>query len=232
MSRRTKPWAALALAAALALPASGFAQLPPAPAPAPAHPAAPLTPATPPTPAQHFPVGGKVDTLAGVQQGLNQGYRAVLLLGLEPLDGRVCRIFLQAYHDSLTQGESDKLIYFPRKASYSETAHLCDELNAAYDTQLLFQLNEGDLLSTMRPGPTLMIVCRDARGELVNKGYVAFSNSDADNVLQRRFIAFDSYYRKGPTAWRDGKQIDGSMDLLDTLGNLILFRPPKNTPCH
>jgi len=219
MSRGATGWAAILLAAALALPAPGFAQEPPAAA-------------SPRPPAQHFPVGGKVDTLAAVQQGLNQGYRAVLLLGLEPLDSRVCRIFLQAYHDSLTQGESDKLIYFPRKASYADTAHLCEELNAAYDTQLLFQLNEGDLLADMRPGPTLMIVCRDARGELVNKGYVAFSNSDADNVLQRRFIAFDSYYRKGPAAWRDGKQIDGSMDLLDTLGNLILFRSPKNTPCH
>jgi hypothetical protein len=229
MSGGAPHWAALTLAAALALPAMSFAQVPPVAAPL----AAPvIPPVTPPVTPQHFPVGGKVDTLAGVQRGLNQGYRAVLLLGLEPLDGRVCRIFLQAYHDSLIEGESDKLIYFPRKASYSDTAHLCDELNAAYDTQLLFQLNEGDLLSAMRPGPTLMIVCRDARGELVNKGYVAFSRSDADNVLQRRFIAFDSYYRKGPTAWRDGRQIDGSMDLLDALGHLVLFRSPKNTPCH
>ena len=227
MRRSAKCWAALALASTLVLPASAFAQDPPAAAAALSAPPRPPAP-----PAQHFPVGGKVDTLAAVQQGLNQGYRAVLLLGLEPLDGRVCRVFLQAYHDSLTQGESDKLIYFPRKASYSDTAHLCDELNAAYDTQMLFQLNEGDLLSDMRPAPTLMIVCRDARGELVNKGYVAFSTSDADNVLQRRFIAFDSYYRKGPSAWQDGKQIDGSMDLLDAIGNLILFRSPKKTPCH
>ncbi len=225
MSRGATIWAAIAMAAALALPARGYAQDPPAAAAA-------LPPAAPRPPAQHFPVGGKLETLAQVQQGLNQGYRAVLLLGLEPLDSRVCRVFLQAYHDSLTQGESDKLIYFPRKASYADTAHLCEQLNAAYDTQLLFQLNEGDLLADMRPAPTLMIVCRDARGELVNKGYVAFSSGDADNVLQRRFIAFDSYYRKGPTAWQDGKQIDGSMDLLDTLGNLILFRSPKNTPCH
>lgn len=223
MTRGATAWAALILATALALPAGAFAQAPPAAA----------LPTPPRPPVQHFPVGGKLDTLAGVQQGLNQGYRAVLLLGLEPLDGRVCRVFLQAYQDSLREGESDKLIYFPRKASYADTAHLCEELNAAYDTQLMFQLNEGDMLSDMtRPTPTLMIVCRDAHGELVNKGYVAFSTNDADNVLQRRLIAFDSYYRKGPAAWRDGKQIDGSMDLLDTLGNLILFRSPKNTPCR
>jgi hypothetical protein len=222
MSRQaSRGWAALAMAAAFALPATtGFAQLPGGAAPA--HPAAS---------GPRKPVGGHVDTLSAVETSLRSGYHAVLLLGIEPLDSKICRIFVNTYGDSFVL-ETEKVIYFTKRTTYSDPTIKCDQLAAAYDSQILFDLNEGDLLSGLPTAPTLMIVCRDPRGELVNKGYVLFSQRDGDNVVQRRFAAFDSYYRKGPAGWEDGKLIDGSLDLLDSIKNLIFFRSAKNTPCR
>ena len=236
-ARATRHGAGLAMALALALPAAGLAQPGPS-APPPA--GAPVAgPAHAPGPAPRKPVGGRLDTVEAIEASLHSGYHAVLLLGAESFDSRICSLFAASYRDSFVM-QSDKVIYFPRRAAYGDPTLRCDPLNAVYDSAINFDLNDS-VLSAMPVAPILMIVCTDARNRFVNKGFLVFNAKDSDNAIKKQIADFDSYYRKGLAAWMDEKQIDkpppsGFLDSIgdaaSSVGDRLLSRQPKNTPCH
>jgi len=73
-----------------------------------------------------------------------------------------------------------------------------------------------------------MIICQNARGQYVNKGYVIFDRLDTSSI-QDKFLLFHSYYKKGPNTWTDAKRIDKPFEVLSILSDRL---PPKNTACR
>lgn len=172
-------------------------------------------------------VGGRVQTLPDVQRRLERGPNAVLFLGRSEVDRQICEIFLATYQSTFAL-DSQKLIFFTRRSDYMKPAIDCGKLKEAYDVGILNELDDDLQITQFRPTRVLMLVCRDARGTLMNKGFVVFDSADPDSI-QGKFNAFEKHYRKGPGAWEDQQQLDRPFEVLTFLTGWI---PGKNTPCR
>jgi len=170
-------------------------------------------------------VSAKVETRQEIITRMQRGYHAILFLGRGTGDQTICEVFRDTYADSFFLS-SDKLIYFPRRASAPATID-CARLASSYDSRIQAELDDDLQLARFGQPRMLMVICRDAQGHFVNKGYVLFDDFDRDHI-QQKITVFDVYYRKGPRTWRDAKPID-ERGMLPIVANML---PAKNTPCR
>lgn len=171
-------------------------------------------------------VGARIDTRDSILLSLRRGAHAVLFLKHGPPNETICKIFIENYAESLGVAVR-KVIYFPRRADYAEPAINCSRLTQAYDIRIWAALNEDLSLDTF-DNSALMIVCRDASGRFINKGYVEFNSAD-ENAIQAKFELFEGRFHQGPAKWPDGKVITKPIPLVGILIDPLI--QGRNTPC-
>jgi hypothetical protein len=172
------------------------------------------------------PVGARVDTSDAIIASLRTGYHAILFLGRGATDQRICQVFVDTYSDGFLVPHT-KVIYFARRSTYADATLDCRKLTQAYDVRVQTELDDDLRLGQFTQPRLLMIICRDRSDQFIDKGHVVFDSDDGDSI-QRKFTAFESYYRKGPDAWSDRKEIDKPFEVLNLLTYVV---PQKNTAC-
>lgn len=184
---------------------------------------------------------GRLETVSSIMDTMAHGAHAVMFLGLEKFDARICDLYAYAYRNTFIV-QSDKLVYFPRQQEWNDAKPGCNPIKAAYNGDITANRLVEPLLTPLPPAPILMVVCTSPSGKLINKGFVAFNPKDGDNDIKAHFDHFNTYFSRGQKDWMDSKWIDRPgpdtwlghfADWGSTAWDYVpIFGRPKNTDCR